>query len=112
MAGLYICRNPALIEEDKLVESIPTKGSNIPTLFLANFCAQIPAFAQALTPALGLLSRYTNVDLQKATKLALKLFVKGQEHGIANSTFWKKAAKAQNLDFYYSSSHIKCYYFY
>ena len=35
----------------------------------------------ALASASGLPERYTDKDLQRATKLALELFVKDQEHG-------------------------------
>ena len=67
-----------------------------------------PAVSRAPTPAPasvpGPPGRYTDEDLQRATKLALELFVKGQEHGQANSAPRDKALKARNSDLYYGSS--------
>lgn len=49
-----------------------TKNSNTNTPIPAIFCAPNPVF----TPALALFENiYTNIDLQKATKLALDLFI-------------------------------------
>ena len=65
----------------------PTNDSNTPVPILVVSCILTPVPAQALTftsaPAFipGLPGRYTDENLQKATKLALKSFVKGQEHG-------------------------------
>ena len=55
----------------------------------------------------------TDVDLQRATRLALESFVKGQEHGQlqANSAPRDRPLKARNPDLYYGSSHIERYYF-
>lgn len=44
------------------------------------------AFTPASTPASSLPDMYINIDLQRATRLALKLFVKGQEQDQAKST--------------------------
>ena len=95
----------------------PTDDSGTPKPTSAVSCAPTPAPTQALTsaPALasvpGLPGRYTDEDLQKATKLVLESFVKGQEHGQANSATGNRALKARNPDLYYRSSHIECYYF-
>ena len=67
--------------------------------------------AQDPTPAPGPPGMYTNVDLQRATRLALKLFVKGQKYGQANSALRKRALQARNLKLYYRSSPMECYYF-
>ena len=52
-------------------------------------------------------------DLQKATKLALELFVKGQEYGQlqASSVLRKQPLKARFPDLYYRNSHLDCYRF-
>ena len=81
--------------------------------------AQIPALAHAPTPtpapasAPGLPGRYTDEDLQRVTKLALELFVKGQEHGQlqANSAPCEQPLKARFPDLYYRNSHLDCYRF-
>ena len=68
-----------------------------------------PAFVSALGPP----ERYTDKDLQRATKLALELFVKGQKHGQlqANSTPCKQLLKAWFLILYYRNSYLDCYCF-
>ena len=92
-----------------------TNNSGTPEPIPAVFCAPTSAPAQALAPApasvSGPLGRYMDEDLQRATKLALQLFVKGQEHGQTNSAPRDRALKAQNPDLYYRSLHIECYYF-
>ena len=57
----------------------PTKSSSISILLPAVFC--VPTLAPAQAPAPGLPNLYIDEDLQRATKLALELFVKGQEYG-------------------------------
>ena len=61
-----------------------TNDSDILNFKFVIFCASNFAPAQALilalAPAAGPLGRYMNKNLQKAAKLALELFVKGQEH--------------------------------
>ena len=66
MAGLHTRRNAG---------GAPTADSGI--------SEPIPAVSRTPTPAsaLGPPRRYTDEDLQRATKLALKSFIKGQEHG-------------------------------
>ena len=71
--------NPPPDGENELAGSLPgalTESSNTPTSSPPVFRAQTPTDAPALTPAPPR-GTYTNVDLQKATKLALKLFVQG-----------------------------------
>ena len=97
----------------------PTNGSGTPKPTPAISCASNPAPAQApaSTPAfasaLGPPERYTDKDLQKATKLTLKLFVKGQEHGQlqANSAPCEQPLKSWFPDLYYGNSHLDCYCF-
>ena len=81
MAGAYTRHSPrcnsSLGKEDELVGGPPealTKGSNTLTLFLAVSWAQTPANALAPTPA-PLRGTYTDIYMQRATKLALKLFI-------------------------------------
>ena len=66
MAGLRIRRNAS---------GAPTNDNG--TLKPIFPVSGIPAFASVPGPP----GRYTDEDLQRATKLALKLFLKGQEHG-------------------------------
>ena len=74
MARPHICHN---------IGKAPINNSN--TLILTSIvsCAFTLAPAQyfAFTSAPGLPKRYTDEDLQRAIKLALELFVKGQKHG-------------------------------
>ena len=116
MAGPRTRRNPPLGGKDELAGA-PTEGNSTPAV--SHTPTPAPAQALALTPAPapasvpGPLGRYTDEDLQRATKLALELFVKGQEHGqLQASTAPRNCPlKARNPDLYYKSLHIKCYYF-
>ena len=92
MAGPHICYNAG---------GGSTNNSDIPVPISAISCAftvapaQTPASTRALAPThalalsfvlasasvLGSPRRYTNEDLQKATKFALELFIQGQEQG-------------------------------
>lgn len=70
--------NPPPISKNELAEDAPgapTEGSSTPTPSPAISPALTPVPAQAPTPAPGLPGMYTNIDLQKATRLALELFV-------------------------------------
>ena len=88
MAGPYtrhnLYRNSPPGGKDELAGSppgAPTKDSNTPTPSPAVFWAQTPTFTPTFTPALALPGgRYTNMDLQRATKLALESFVQDQAH--------------------------------
>ena len=81
MAGPRARRNaPPPAGEDELagdVPGAPTEGSGTHTPTPAASRAPTPAPA----PAPGPPGRYTDEDLQRATKLALDSFVRGQEHG-------------------------------
>ena len=102
--------------------SVSTPGASYTPTFVP---AQIPvpteasAPTQVLTPtpalasALGPPGRYTDKNLQRATKLALELFVKGQKFGQlqANSTSRKQPLKVRFLDLYYRNSHLDSYCF-
>lgn len=85
------CHNALpFVGKDELAGDAPgahTKSCGIPTPTSAVFCvptpasAQTPALTQAPTQVLGSPSLYIDADLQRATKLALDLFIKGQEYG-------------------------------
>ena len=83
MIGLQTCRNPVPAGKDELTEKVLIKGSGTSTFIPAvlytpiPILPQVPALVQALALTPGLPSRYTDEDLQRATKLALKLFIKG-----------------------------------
>ena len=106
MTGPRTRRNPLLGGKNELAGA-PIEGNSTSAIS----CASI--FAPILAPALasGPPKRYTDKNLQRATKLALELFVKGQKHGQANSAPRNKGLKAWNPNFYYKSSHMECYYF-
>lgn len=70
MAGLCIHCNPPLVGKNKPTKSLFTKDSTS-ILTLVFLKSPSPAFA----PAPGSLDMYTYVNLQKATRLALELFV-------------------------------------
>ena len=82
-------RNPLLGGEDELIGGPPgasTKGSNTPTLFPPVSRAQTPA--DTLAPTLApLRDTYTDADVQRVTKLALKSFIQGQVYtqGLASA---------------------------
>ena len=111
MAGPRTWRNAPPAGNDELAGRAPSKGSGIPTPTPAASRAPIPAPASA--SALGPPGKYTDEDLQRATKLVLELFLLGQEHGQlqANSAPRDKPLKARNSDLYYRHSHMECYYF-
>ena len=84
MADPRTCRsfrcNPSPGGENEFIGGLlgaSTKDSNTPTPSLTIFQAQ--THTPAPTPA-SLGGTYTNVDLQRATKLALESFVQGQAH--------------------------------
>ena len=82
MAGLYTCRNLPLGRKDELAK-VPIEGNGILAIFYALTLALARASAYTPIPvlALGPQARYIDKDLQRATKLALELFLKGQKHG-------------------------------
>lgn len=73
MARLKICHNLTLISKDKLVRKVFTESNNIFNPISATSKAFIPIFASIF--ALSFSGIYTNIDLQKTTRLTLKLFV-------------------------------------
>lgn len=116
MAGLCTRRsprsNPLPTGKDKLAggaPGAPNKGSGTSTPTFAT--SRVPTPAPAPASASGPPGLYTDVNLQKATKLVLKSFVKGQQYGQVNSAPRERALKVRNPDLYYRSSHIECYYF-
>lgn len=60
------------ISKDEFTGKTLTKSSGTFTPIFVIFCA--------LTTAPGSPGTYTNIDLQRAIKLALELFIKGQEY--------------------------------
>lgn len=110
MAKLCTCHNTTRAS---------TNNNNTFVLIPAVFCAFTPMPAQTfsltltLASALGPPDIYINEDLQKTIKLALKLFVRGQDYDQlkANSVSQNKAFKARNSNRQYGSLHIKYYYF-
>ena len=109
MAGLRTCRNFPPSNKDELAGGAPTNVSG--TLVPTPAVSQAPTLASAFAP--GPPGRYTDEDLQRATKLALESFVKGQEHGQlqANSASREQPLKARFPDLYYGNSHLNCYRF-
>ena len=84
-------------------------GTSVPTPAVS--CAPTPTSTPTFVP--GSPGRYTNEDLQRATKLALKSFVKGQEYGQLQTSFTpcKQPLKTRFPNLYYGNSHLDCYCF-
>lgn len=116
MAKPWTRCNFTFVSKDELTGDIleaHTRNSGIFTLISIVFCAFTLALAQTPTLIPGLSSIYLNLNLQKATKLALELFIKSQEYeqlqasiGSCNCSF-----KSLNPNLYYKSLNIECYYF-
>ena len=88
MAGPRTCRNAggAPINDRNISVSKPAVSCTpTPALAQTLALAQAPAPVSASAPSSP--GRYTDKDLQKATKLALELFVKGQEYGQLQRNF-------------------------
>lgn len=123
MTRLRTCHNPPPTGKNKFARNalkVSTKGSGTLILIPIVFHAPIPASTQALASAqtfasaLGLPGMYTNMNLQRVTRLtSLELFIKGQEHSQlqTNSVFCNCSFNAMNINLYYGSSYMKCYYF-
>ena len=79
MAGPKTQCNLPPAGKDELAGGAPSKGSGTSTPTSAAFRALTPALAPA--SALSPPGKYTDKDLQRATKLALESFVWGQKHG-------------------------------
>ena len=113
MAGSHTCCNSLFKGKDELAGEAPTNGSHTstpavswaqtPALTEVPMPAQTLAPAQTPAPAPGPPGRYTDKDLQRATKLALESFVQGQEHGQlqANSVLREQPLKAWFPNLYY-----------
>ena len=114
MAGLRTRRNPPLGGKNEFAGA-PNKRNSTPVVFCAPIPApaQAPASTSAPASAPGLLGRYMDKNLQRATKLALELFVKGQGHGQlqANAAPHEQPLKAWFPNLYYGNSHLDCYCF-
>ena len=112
-------QNPSPTGEDELTGAAPralTNDSGTPSHTPAVSRVLIPAPAPSSAPA-KLVDKYTNANLQRATKLALELFVQGQQEvqsqmalPVLEPQEWP--LKAWFPDFYYGNSHIDCYRFY
>ena len=116
MAGLRICRNAGGAPTNDNSTPKPTPAVSyalIPAPAETSAPAQAPALTSAPASIPGPPERYTNEDLQNATKLTLELFVKGQEYGQlqANSASRKQPLKARFPNLYYRNSHLDCYRF-
>ena len=75
-----LCWNPPPINKDELAgtdSKALINDSGTPSYTLAVSHVSTPASAPPLASA-KLVAKYTNADLQQATKLALKLFFQGQ----------------------------------
>lgn len=111
MLGLCTYYNLAIISKDELARESFTKNSNIFFSISVIFYIFISTPAQIFTSTSGLLSTYTDINLQKSIKLALKLFVKSQKYGQANFTSYNYLLKASNSNLYYRNLYIEYYYF-
>ena len=122
MTGPRIRRNAGGAPTDDSGTPVPTPAvSRAPTPAPAQspvpIKASAPAQTFAFTPAPasvpGPPGRYTDENLQKATKLALELFVKGQKYGQLQASFAprKQPLKARFPNLYYMNSHLDCYRF-
>ena len=79
MAGPRTWRNLPPASKDELAERAFSEGSDTSTSPSAASRASILAPASASAP--GPPGKYMDEDLRRATKLALELFVRGQEYG-------------------------------
>ena len=112
MAGPHIRRNAGGAHtNDSGTPKLTIAVSRIPTPAMAQ--APAPTPVPALASVSGPPGRYMDENLQRATKLALKLFVKGQEHDQlqANSALREHPQKARFSHLYYGNSHLNCYRF-
>ena len=75
MASLYTRRNLFFGRKNKLAR-VPINRNSTPVIS----CAFTSALSLALTSSPGLSERYTDENLQKTTKMAPELFVKGQKY--------------------------------
>lgn len=76
MAGQWTCYNFAAIGKNEFIERTSIEGSSTSTPSSTQTFTPAQAFALANASVSGLPSIYTNIHLQRVTKLALELFVK------------------------------------
>ena len=110
MAGLYIYYNPFFGGKNKLTEAFIKENSTF-SHFSIVFWVKTLTLTQAY--ALSLSKRYINKNLQKTTKLALELFIKGQKYGQlqVNSIYQKQPLKAWFFNLFYKNLQLDCYCF-
>ena len=111
-------RNPLPAGKDELAGAAlgaPTNDNGTSSHTSAVSRVPTPAPAPPLAPA-ELVAKYTDADLQRATKLALKLFVQGQKWAQSQMAPpalepRERTFKARFPDHYYSNSPMDCYQF-
>ena len=112
------CWNPLPAGKDKLAGAAPGAPTN-ENGTLSHTPAVLPIPAPAPAPPLALtklVAKYTDANLQLATKLALELFVQGQQKGQSQIAppaleLQEKPFKAWFADLYYGNLHMNCYWF-
>ena len=112
------CRNPLPNGKNKMAgATLRASTNNSDTFCHTSAVSRIstPALAPPLASA-KLVAKYTNADLQRAIKLALKLFVQGQQQAqsqIAPPALetQERPLKARFPDLYYNNLYMDCYWF-
>ena len=112
------CRNLLSAGEDKIAGAAlgaPTNDSGTPSHTPAVSRVPTPAPAPPLALA-KLVAKYTDADLQRATKLAPESFVQGQQQAQSQMAPLalkpqERPLKARFLDLYYGNSYMDCYWF-
>ena len=110
--------NPPPAGEDELAGAAPrapTNDNGTPSHTPAVLRAPTPAPAPPPAPT-ELVAKYTDADLQRATKLALESFVQGQQQAQSQMAPpalepRERPLKARFPDLYYGNSHMDCYRF-
>ena len=113
------CRNFLPVGKDEFTgaapRAVPTNDSG--TLTLTPVVLGAPTPAPVPPPALAkLVAKYTDADLQRATKLAIKLFVQDQQQAQSQAAPpapkpRERPLKAWFPDLYYDNLHMDCYRF-
>ena len=93
--------------KDKIVGAAPTKSDNTLISAISFVCTPAPVLAPNLAEQVF---KYTNDDLQKATKLALELFYQRQQHQPLLKP-QKRPLKAWFSDFCKGKLQMNCYHF-
>ena len=112
------CRNLLLASKDELAKAAPralTNDSGIPSYTFTVSHIPTPAPAPFFAPT-ELMTKYTNANLQKTTKLAPELFIQDQQQAQRQMAppaleLWERPLKAWFPDLYYGNSHLDCYWF-